>query len=117
MFYTPKWKKEARLLAKGAPKFLLYKPYLLTPDPIQVNGLIAATVTATGAEGVRMVLETGVASVSMLQRKFRVGYSRAARIIDIMEQMGIVGPNIGSKPREILMTTEQVNARYFTKEN
>ena len=67
-------------------------------------------------EAVRMVLETGVASVSMLQRKFRVGYTRAARIIDIMEQMGIVGPNIGSKPREILMTTEQVNARYFNKE-
>ncbi len=67
-------------------------------------------------EAVRMVLETGQASVSMLQRKFRVGYTRAARLIDMMEEMKIVGPNIGSKAREILMTTDQVNSRYFNKE-
>lgn len=67
-------------------------------------------------EAVRMVLETGQASVSMLQRKFRVGYTRAARLIDIMEEMKIVGPNIGSKAREILMTTDQVNSRYFNKQ-
>lgn len=66
-------------------------------------------------EAVRMVLETGQASVSMLQRKFRVGYTRAARLIDTMEEMRIVGPNIGSKAREIIMTSEQVNARYFKK--
>lgn len=66
-------------------------------------------------EAVRMVLETGQASVSMLQRKFRVGYTRAARLIDTMEEMKIVGPNMGSKPREILMTTEQVFSRYFKK--
>ncbi|HWQ60798.1 MAG TPA: DNA translocase FtsK, partial [Negativicutes bacterium] len=67
-------------------------------------------------EAVRMVLETGQASVSMLQRKFRVGYTRAARLIDMMEQMKIVGPNIGSKAREILMTTDQVNNLYFNKQ-
>ena len=67
-------------------------------------------------EAVRMVLETGQASVSMLQRKFRVGYTRAARLIDMMEEMKIVGPNIGSKAREILMTTDQVNNRYFNKQ-
>ncbi|MEN6411163.1 MAG: DNA translocase FtsK 4TM domain-containing protein [Veillonellales bacterium] len=66
-------------------------------------------------EAVRMVLETGQASVSMLQRKFRVGYTRAARLIDTMEEMRIVGPNIGSKAREIIMTSDQVNARYFKK--
>ena len=60
-----------------------------------------------------MVLETGQASVSMLQRKFRIGYTRAARLIDTMEEMKIVGLNNGSKAREILMTTDQVNARYF----
>lgn len=64
-------------------------------------------------EAVRMVLETGQASVSMLQRKFRVGYTRAARLIDAMEEMKIVGPNVGSKAREIIMTSEQVYARYF----
>lgn len=64
-------------------------------------------------EAVRMVLETGQASVSMLQRKFRIGYTRAARLIDTMEEMKIVGPNIGSKAREIIMTSDQVYARYF----
>lgn len=66
-------------------------------------------------EAVRMVLETGQASVSMLQRKFRIGYTRAARLIDTMEEMKIVGPNIGSKAREIIMTSEQVYSRYFKK--
>lgn len=66
-------------------------------------------------EAVRMVLETGQASVSMLQRKFRVGYTRAARLIDTMEEMKMVGPNMGSKPREILMTSDQVFSRYFKK--
>ncbi|SHI69928.1 DNA segregation ATPase FtsK/SpoIIIE, S-DNA-T family [Propionispora hippei DSM 15287] len=68
-------------------------------------------------EAVRMVLETGQASVSMLQRKFRIGYTRAARLIDTMEEMRIVGPNMGSKAREILMTSDQIYARYFNQEN
>lgn len=66
-------------------------------------------------DAVRMVLETGQASVSMLQRKFRIGYTRAARMIDTMEEMKIVGPNAGSKARDILMTSDQVYARYFKK--
>lgn len=54
-------------------------------------------------EAVRIVVETKQASVSMVQRKLRVGYTRAARMIDIMEEEGIVGPYNGSKPREILV--------------
>ena len=54
-------------------------------------------------EAVRIVVETKQASVSMVQRKLRVGYTRAARMIDIMEEEGIVGPYNGSKPREILI--------------
>jgi len=54
-------------------------------------------------DAVRMVLETGQASVSMLQRRLRLGYTRAARLIDAMEEDGIVGPFRGSKPREILI--------------
>ena len=58
-------------------------------------------------EAVRLVLETGTASASMLQRKLRVGHSRAGRLMDMMEEMRIVGPNMGSRPRDILMTYEQ----------
>ncbi|MBI4358724.1 MAG: DNA translocase FtsK [Candidatus Omnitrophica bacterium] len=54
-------------------------------------------------DAVRVVLETRQASVSVLQRKLRLGYGRAARIIDMMEQEGIVGPYQGSKPRDILV--------------
>lgn len=51
---------------------------------------------------VRVVMETGQASISMIQRRLRVGYNRAARLIDAMEQKGVVGPAQGSQPREIL---------------
>ena len=53
-------------------------------------------------EAVRMVLETRQASISMLQRRLRVGYNRAARMIEVMEQQGIVSPSDGIKPREVL---------------
>lgn len=53
-------------------------------------------------EAVHLVLETRQASISMLQRRLRVGYNRAARMIEIMEQQGIVGPSDGVKPREVL---------------
>ena len=56
---------------------------------------------------VEVVLETGQASVSMLQRRLKLGYARAARIVDEMEEKGIVGPFMGSKPRNILITKEQ----------
>ncbi len=56
---------------------------------------------------VDVILETGQASVSMLQRRLKLGYARAARIVDEMEEKGIVGPFQGSKPRDILITKEQ----------
>ena len=56
---------------------------------------------------VDVILETGQASVSMLQRRLKLGYARAARIVDEMEDKGIVGPFMGSKPRSILITKEQ----------
>ena len=59
---------------------------------------------------VEVVLETGQASVSMLQRRLKLGYARAARIVDEMEEKGIVGPFQGSKPRAILITKEQWDA-------
>ena len=56
---------------------------------------------------VEVILDTKQASVSMLQRRLKLGYARAARIVDEMEELGIVGPFQGSKPREILITKEQ----------
>ncbi len=61
-------------------------------------------------DAVDVILETGQASVSMLQRRLKLGYARAARIVDEMEEMGIVGPFMGSKPRTILVTKEQWQA-------
>ncbi len=58
-------------------------------------------------QAVEVILETGQASVSMLQRRLKLGYARAARIVDEMEEKGIVGPFQGSKPRTILITKEQ----------
>ena len=56
---------------------------------------------------VDVILETGQASVSMLQRRLKLGYARAARIVDEMEEKGIVGPFEGSKPRQLLITKDQ----------
>src|SRR5665811_2357757 len=53
-------------------------------------------------EAVRVVCEAGRASTSTLQRRLRIGYGRAARLIDLMEKDGIVGPPEGTKPREVL---------------
>ena len=55
-------------------------------------------------EAIKIVIEAGQASTSMLQRRMKVGYARAGRMIDDMEQLGIVGPHQGSKPRDVIMT-------------
>lgn len=55
-------------------------------------------------DAIELVIDSGKASVSMIQRRFRIGYNRAARIIDMMEDMGVVGPQDGSEPRRVLMT-------------
>lgn len=59
------------------------------------------------AEAIDLVVRTGQASISLLQRRFRIGYTRAARLIDDLERRGIVGPFEGSKPREVMITEEQ----------
>lgn len=52
------------------------------------------------------VVTSGKASASLLQRRFKLGYNRAARIIDLLEERGIIGPQNGSKPREVLIKLE-----------
>ena len=59
-------------------------------------------------EAIELVVEIGQASTSLLQRKLRLGYARAARVIDQMEDRGIIGPAEGAKPRQVLMTKDQL---------
>ncbi|SHH91195.1 DNA segregation ATPase FtsK/SpoIIIE, S-DNA-T family [Sporobacter termitidis DSM 10068] len=66
-------------------------------------------------QAVEIIFETGQASVSMLQRRLKLGYSRAARIVDQMEQRGIVGPFEGSKPRQMLINRSQWHEMQFVQ--
>ena len=59
------------------------------------------------SDAIQCVVEAGQASTSFIQRKLRVGYARAARLVDEMEEKGIVGPPDGSKPRQVLITRQQ----------
>jgi S-DNA-T family DNA segregation ATPase FtsK/SpoIIIE len=63
-------------------------------------------------DAAKLVLDQGHASVSMLQRRFRIGYARAGRLMDNLEQKGIVGPYDGAKPRDVLMTNDQFKRFY-----
>ncbi len=62
------------------------------------------SVDAKMEEAIQCVIEAGQASTSLIQRRLKVGYARAGRMIDDMEQLGVVGPHQGSKPRDVLMT-------------
>ncbi len=66
-------------------------------------------------EAVAVVTETGVASISMVQRRLRVGYNRAARMIELMEREGIVGPADGSRPREVLVRSNYDAEEHITR--
>lgn len=61
---------------------------------------------------VKLVVTNGQASTSMLQRRFKIGYTRAARLVDLMETRGIVGPLDGAKPRDILLSRDEVDAMF-----
>ena len=60
-------------------------------------------------EAIELVVQAQQASVSMLQRRFRIGYNRAARIIDMMEDRQIIGPSDGSRPRSVLISEEDLD--------
>lgn len=94
-------------------------------EPEYIEGITVDTEESTGnakeiddqdelwQDALRIIMETGQASTSMLQRRFRIGFSRAGRLIDQMEVLGIIGPPQGSKPRELLMSPDQIYQKFF----
>lgn len=80
-------------------------------QPVQLGGGVTGSLEDADdslyEDAVRLVIDTGKASTSFLQRRFSIGYTRAARLIDMMEEQGIVAQAQGNKPREILVSSEQ----------
>ena len=85
-------------------------PALTAPSDPQTLPEPAAKDDELYWDAVKIIVRTGMASVSMLQRRLKLGYSRAARLVDQMEEDGIVGPFQGSKPREVLMTEKMLQS-------
>ena len=78
-----------------------------TANPLDEGGDDDSGVDDRLAEAIEMVIADGQASISMLQRRMKIGYARAGRLIDDMANRGIVSKAVGSKPREVLITREE----------
>ncbi len=97
------------LRAQDTPEYTL-KPI---EEPVQPNdGMEEPVDDVLFEKAVRLVVSTGHASASLLQRRMRIGYARSSRLVDIMEQRGIVGPQDGAKPREVLITRDEMERMF-----
>ncbi|MCL6610258.1 MAG: DNA translocase FtsK [Peptococcaceae bacterium] len=91
----------------------VYDEQVLTAPPAEgKNGSLDEDYDELLPQAVKIFIENGTASISLLQRRLHIGYARAARLVDIMERRGIVGSFEGSKPRSIKMTLEQFHQTF-----
>lgn len=108
------------LKSKIIPPLISPAP-LLTEENLEEGAVLSREIEfETGedplyGEAKRVVIEARKASASLLQRKLRIGYARAARLIDIMEERGVVGPGEGAKPREVYIKTEEEDEEDWKK--
>ncbi len=93
---------------KGYPNPYFLPEYIGDDEPIQgADGMTYAELDDMFEDAARLVVQNQHGSTSMIQRRLKLGYNRAGRIMDQLQAMGIVGPAEGSKPREVLMFSEQ----------
>ncbi|MCD8384888.1 MAG: DNA translocase FtsK [Clostridiales bacterium] len=104
---TEEIEHNAENIGKGSKKGGSTLPDSTIPEPAPASGPSPEDGDPMLNEAIDVVVETGMASVSMLQRRLKLGYSRAARLVDQMEEKGIVGPFEGSKPRKVLVSKDQ----------
>lgn len=90
---------------KGQAGEVSYNPEIL--DTVKTQEFNDEEADEFLEQAIEFVIATRQASASLLQRKFRIGYNRAARMVDSMEERGIIGPSLGSKPREVLVSAEE----------
>ena len=88
--------------------------YLFHQDELVKKATIQSEEDELFLEACEFVVNQGGASTSSLQRRFRIGYNRAARLIDMMEEQGIISENRGSKPRDVLISEEELDAIHET---
>lgn len=103
------------LKAQGQPQFEVLPSTLSSATGEDDSGEIGSD-DELFESAVRLVVTGGSASTSMLQRRFKVGYTRAARLVDMMEQKGIVGALDGAKPRDILVTRDDVDEMFNARD-
>ena len=103
-------------IATDTPNYVIELVELQTGDETAENIMVDPRDELYN-EAVEYIIREARGSVSLLQRKFKIGYGRAARLVDFMEEDGIVGPSKGSQPRDVILTLQQWRARLAELEN